>query len=146
MNEALSPMFTGIIQRLISALLLIVSFFTPAKPENVMLRVVSASAETVVIEFKNETGRTITPEQLWLLEKQTEQGWEAVPFAADFAWNDIAEICRPNAIGSRTIHAGRCFGAPLRPGVYRFSLSYVCNETPFGGGEPRTASIVFEIT
>ena len=44
MNEALSPMFTGIIQRLVSALLLIVSFFTPAKPENVMLRVVSAAA------------------------------------------------------------------------------------------------------
>lgn len=145
MNEALSPMFSHFIQRLVSALLLIVSFFTPAKPEKVMLRVVSASAEEVVIEFKNETGRTITPEQRWLLEKQTEQGWEAVPFAEDLAWNDVAEICRPNAVGRRTIHAVRCFGAPLSVGVYRFSFSYVCGETPFGGGGPRTANIIFDI-
>ena len=129
MAERFSSLFTGVYQRLIAAILLIVSFFTVAKPDQVTLRVVSASAESITVEFTNETGKTVSPEQRFLLEVKTGNGCETVPFTEGFAWNDIARICLPRETGETTVDALRCFGKPLEAGDYRYTMYYACSGT-----------------
>ena len=147
MQNTFSSAFSGIFSRLTAFLLTLVSFFTVAKPNHVILTVRSASPEAVVVEFKNGTGKVISPEQRFLLEEKTENGWTPLPFAEDCAWNDIAEICLPTQTGTRTVNALSCFGAPLAPGSYRFTLYYICEAAAgVGGGETRSAAVEFMIT
>ncbi len=142
-----APGFGDLFARLTALILTLLSFLTPAKPQNVALAVQTATPETVTVAYKNNTGRVISPEQSWLLERKTEIGFETIPFAEDFpGWPEIAERCPPTRGGTRTIDAARCFGRPLSPGEYRFTLCYVC-ETASGlaVGEPQSVSIVFSI-
>ena len=140
MQNSISPVFSGIISRMIAAILTLISFFTVAKPDNVILTVTSVSPESVTVEFKNHTGKTISPEQRFLLEEKTTGGWAEIPFVEDFYWNDIAEICPPTRTGARTVNAENCFGHPLSPGDYRFTLYYTCETA----GETGTRSVSAE--
>lgn len=139
MIETFNTLFSGAYHRLIAAILLIVSFFTVAKPDQVTLRVVSAEAEAITVEFTNETGRTVSPEQRFLLEIKTDNGWEPVPFQEGYAWNDIARTCLPRETGTVTVNALRCFGKPLEAGDYRFTMYYLCS------GIAHSASVDFGI-
>lgn len=142
-----NPIFKNLFARLLSFFLTIISLFTIAKPQSVALTVQTTTPETVTIEYKNNTGKVITPEQRWTLELKTENGYQEVPFAEDFSgWIEIAETCPPAGGGTRTIQAERCFGHPLREGEYRFTFYYVCT-TAAGdvSGEMQSVSITFTI-
>ena len=139
--------FNTVFARLMSFFLTIISFFTIAKPQNVALTVQTATPESVTIEYKNNTGKVIAPEQRWMLEQKTEDGYIEVPFAEDFSgWIEIAETCPPTGSGVRIIDAERCFGQPLSQGEYRFTFYYVCT-TAAGdvSGEMQSVSITFTI-
>lgn len=146
-NSPSAPVFNTVFARLMSFFLMIVSFFTIAKPQNVALTVLTSTQETVKIEYKNYTGKVIYPEQRWLLERKTENGFEEVPHAEDFpGWIEIAETCPPTGSGVRIIDAERCFGQPLSQGEYRFTFYYICT-TAIGvvGGEMQNVSVSFNI-
>ena len=57
-----TPVFNTVFARLMSFFLTIVSFFTIAKPQQVAPTVLTATPETVKIEYKNNTGKVIEPE------------------------------------------------------------------------------------
>ena len=140
--------YNTVFARLMSFFLTIISFFTIAKPQNVALTVQTTTPETVTIEYKNNTGKVITPEQRWTLELKTENGYQEVPFAEDFSgWIEIAETCPPTGSGVRTIDAERCFGQPISQGEYRFTFYYVCEAVAgFIGGEMQSVSVTFQIS
>ena len=143
-----TPVFKTVFARLMSFFLTIISFFTIAKPQNVALTVLTATPKTIKIEYKNNTGKVIDPEQSWILERKTENGFEDVPFAEDFSgWIETAQSCPPKGSGVRSIDAERCFGRPLSQGEYRFTFYYVC-ETVAGlvGGEMQSVSVTFQIS
>ncbi len=141
------PLLQAVFAKLLSVVLTIVSLFTVAKPQNVALTVRTATPETVKIEFKNNTGKVISPEQRWTLEKKTGNGYEEIPFLEDDpGWNEIAESCPPTLTGVRTIDAQRCFGRTLLPGEYRFTFFYLCEiSVGLAGGEPQSVSVGFTI-
>ena len=143
-----TPVFNTVFARLMSFFLTIVSFFTIAKPQQVALTVLTATPETVKIEYKNNTGKVIEPEQRWTLERKTENGYEEVPFAEGFSgWIEISQTCPPTGSGVRTIDAQRCFGQPLSQGEYRFTFYYVCEAVAgFVGGEMQSVSVTFQIS
>ena len=144
MQNAVSPLFSGIISRIMAAIIALISFFTIAKPDNVILTVTSVSPESVTVEFKNGTGNTISPEQYFLLEEKTNGGWAEIPFVEDFYWIEIAEICPPAGTGTRTVNAENCFGHVLAPGDYRFTLYYTCDGAGISGGT-RSVSVEFRV-
>ncbi len=143
-----APVFNTVFARLMSFFLTIISLFTIAKPQNIALTVLTATPETVKIEYKNNTGKVIEPEQRWTLERKTENGYEEVPFAEDFSgWIEISQTCPPTGSGVRTIDAQRCFGQPLSQGEYRFTFYYVCEAVAgFVGGEMQSVSVTFQIS
>lgn len=143
-----TPVLNTMFTRLMSFFLTIISFFTIAKPQNVALTVQTATPESVTIEYKNNTGKVIAPEQRWLLERKTENGFEEVSLAEDFpGWIEIAETCPPTGSGVRIIDAERCFGQPLSQGEYRFTFYYVCDAIAgFVGGELQSVRISFTIS
>ncbi len=144
MPNAVSPLFSGIISRIMAAILALISFFTVAKPDNVILTVTAVSPEAVTVEFKNGTGKTISPEQYFLLEEKSGGGWAEVPFVEDFYWIEIAEICPPTRTGTRTVNAENCFGHALAPGDYRFTLYYTLDAAGVTGGT-RSVNVEFRV-
>lgn len=144
MQNAITPVFSGIFSRIMAAILALIAFFTVAKPDNVVLTVTSVSPESVTVEFQNHTGKTISPEQRFLLEEKTSGGWAEVPFVEDFYWIEIAEICPPTGVGTRTVNAENCFGHALAPGDYRFTLYYTCDAAGVTGGT-RSVNVEFSV-
>ena len=142
-----AQVFNTVFARLMSFFLTIISLFTIAKPQNISLTVLTATPETVKIEYKNNTGKVIEPEQRWMLERKTENGYEEVPFAEDFSgWIEISQTCPPTGSGVRIIDTERCFGQPLSQGEYRFTFYYICTTAMgFVGGEMQNVSVSFNI-
>lgn len=118
--------FAGIYQRIIAFVLTIISFFVPAKPYSVNLTVLSASSNTVSVEYKNDTGRPIGTEKKFCIEKQTEKGFEPLEFCEDAAFPEIYEELLPGGKGILTVSIPKYFNSPLEAGTYRIVLFYYC--------------------
>ncbi|MCH5198810.1 MAG: hypothetical protein J1E34_07885 [Oscillospiraceae bacterium] len=130
--------FAGVYQRIIAAILTVLFLLVPAKPDNVKLTVLSADKNAVTFEYKNETGKKIATERRFIIEKQTENGFEQLEFSDSACFPEIYSELLPGKSASYMVNISEYFSCPLESGVYRIVFFYSCS------GE-RSASAEFSV-
>lgn len=78
----------------------------------------------ITYEVTNYTGVTLCADKYFRIEKQTDDGWEALPFNEDFATPDIAIILHNCQSVRLTIDLQNAYGHSLQAGTYRLVLAY----------------------
>ena len=113
------------VKKIFAALLSVFAMLFSFGTEKIAMdvRVENAPAQTICVEWKNQTGAVIYSPR-YSVEKQVDGEWEKVAFAEHFGFNEMATTHYPLQGGSFTIKSEEVFGTVLSPGTYRFNFEY----------------------
>lgn len=145
MEQAFRNSFFNVYYRLAAFFLTTVCLLLPARPEAVALTVTQEDAQ-ILVTYQNNTHRTIeTGGEHFMLEKETDGRWEAIPFREGFGFREIGQLVPPTVGGAFTIRPERAFDEPLSPGRYRLTFYYDCLEGNRFIGDGQTATAEFDL-
>ena len=144
-SHKVSPSLLDVWYRVAAFILTAVFILLPARPEAVALTVTQED-EQIIVTYKNNTHRTIeTGGEHFMLEKETDGQWEALPFKEGFGFREIGQLIPPTVEGAFTILPERAFDEPLSPGRYRLTFYYDCLAGNRFIGDGQTATVEFDL-
>ena len=136
---------TDVWYRFVAFVLTAVFLLLPARPEAVALTV-TQQEDALLVEYVNNTHRGIeVGGNHFMLEKETDGNWEAIPFREGFGFPAIAGTVVPTDTGRFTVRPDRCFDEPLSPGRYRLTFYYSCPSNALYVGGEQTATVEFDL-
>ena len=145
-EQAFYNSYMNVYYRLTAFFLTAVYLLLPARPEAVALTVTQEDAQ-IVVTYQNNTHRTIeVGGERFLLEKEVDGQWEALPFKEGFGFREIGCSVPPTVGGAFAIQPERAFDEPLSPGRYRLTFYYECLEGGFFIGDEQAATAEFDLT
>lgn len=113
---------------ILARIIALLMFLLPAHPEQLMLSMpvpVTTESETMTIEYKNTTNRTVEFSEFnTVLEVFENDEWCTVPVSADFVHHEMMTVVPPMGGGSITIDIALTYGHKLAEGNYRLTLKY----------------------
>lgn len=110
----------------------ILAMFTGGNMENIKLELaneVTTETEVVEVQVMNYTGKQITTDKQFSLEKKENGEWVKVEFADDYCVEEIAVIINNLQTVTFKINVLDTFGEALAEGEYRLSKDFGA-ETP----------------
>lgn len=115
----------AIFTKLIAILLGLIAIFTGGKYEQVdatLANEVTTASEEIVVEIFNYTGKTLSYDMSFTLEKQDGDTWISMEPAEPFP--ELGIVHRNLTTQTFTVDLLRYFGGPLEEGTYRLSKTY----------------------
>ena len=115
----------AIFTKLIAILLGLIAIFTGGKYEQVdatLANEVTTASEEIVVEIFNYTGKTLSYDMSFTLEKQDGDSWTSLEPAESFP--ELGIVHRNLTTQTFTVDLLRYFGGPLEEGTYRLSKTY----------------------
>lgn len=124
----------SVIQKLFARLLIIVlgvvSIFTGGNADNISLELkepVTPQTQVIRVEVINYTGKKVTTDEAFIIEKNEDGVWTELAFAEDYSVKEIAiEISNLQAITFK-IDLIKAFGKTLDEGEYRLTKTVGSN-------------------
>lgn len=125
---------SSVIQKLFARLLIIVlgvvSIFTGGNADNISLELkepVTPQTQVIQVEVINYTGKKVTTDEAFIIEKNEDGVWAELAFAEDYSVKEIAiEISNLQAITFK-IDLIKAFGKTLDEGEYRLTKTVGSN-------------------
>ena len=81
----------------------------------------SLDGSTLTLTLRNKGSKAFSFGKQYTIEKQTEKGWEALPFRKDAMWEAIGILLAPGGEGAYTYDLSELSKTP-KPGEYRIKL------------------------
>ena len=116
---------SAIFTKLIAILLGLIAIFTGGRYEQVdatLANEVTTASEEIVVEIFNYTGKTLSYDMSFTLEKQDGDTWISMEPAEPFP--ELGIVHRNLTTQTFTVDLLRYFGGPLEEGTYRLSKTY----------------------
>ena len=145
-EQAFYNSFMNVYYRLTAFFLTAVYLLLPARPAAVALTVTQEDTQ-IVVTYRNNTHRGIeVGGEHFMLEKEVDGQWEALPFKEGFGFREIGCTLVPSDGGTFVIRPERTFDEPLAPGRYRLTFYYNCPADMLYIGDEYTATAEFDLT
>lgn len=140
----------GYMQIAVSYILTAVMMLLPAQPGNFTFSVsepVTTESKVIIVEYKNETRRTVTAADDFdfVLEEKSDNEWVKIPFSEDYYRIEMETIIMPTLGNKMTINLENAFGHTLEKGDYRLTFTYYV-QTSYGAGQALTANTTFTVS
>lgn len=128
-----------IFARLIVLVMGFLAIFTGGNMNNINLELkheVTTKTEMIEIDVLNYTGKNITTDEQFLLEKKENEQWTKVDFSENYFFKDIAVVINNFQTITFKINVIEAFGKTLDEGEYRLLKTF---------GEATNCSLTFTI-
>lgn len=121
------PNIVDFLKKIAAIFMSFIFMLTGGNAEKVDVQVVGNPTDQsteITYQVTNYTGRTLVANKYFSIEKQTDDGWESIPFSEDFATPDIAILLKNCQSTQLTIRLQDAYGGCLPAGKYRLVLDY----------------------